>query len=153
MMTMYRLPVIILLGLSLCLTALPSVAQAEDVLQRDWMIALVDAIGGSFGLPDEPTDDDYIGILAGDRQFRFEAEQVYAKNEDDVALMPFTNFGPFSGEGWLQSTAKVTTVHLRFTLPLPGTYRLSAGIRDAGHGIEINGERYEGDGEERFTAV
>lgn len=153
MKTMYRLPATILLCLTLCLTALPSSAQASDVLQRDWMIALVDALGWSFGLPDEPTDDDYIGILAGGRQFRFEAEQVYAKAEDDAAMMPFTNFGPFSGEGWLQSTAKVTTLHLRFTLPLPGTYRLSAAIRDAGHVFEINGERFEGDGAERFETV
>ena len=46
-------------------TALPGYAQ--ELTQRDWMIALVDASGWSYGLPDEPQDPDYINILTGNR--------------------------------------------------------------------------------------
>jgi hypothetical protein len=67
------------------------------------MIAIVDALGWSYGLPDEPQDPDYINILAGNREFRFEAEDIYDKDRDNVSVMSFVNFGDFSGKGWLHN--------------------------------------------------
>ncbi len=58
-------------------TALPG--HTAELTQRDWMVTLIDSTGWSYGLPDEPQDADYINILNGGREFRFEAEEVYSK--------------------------------------------------------------------------
>ena len=73
--------------LLLTFTALPGYAQ--ELTQRDWMVALVDASGWSYGLPDEPRDPDYINILTGNRELRYEAEDVFSKDEDNVSIMSF----------------------------------------------------------------
>lgn len=108
-------------------------ASAAELTQRDWMITLVDAAGWSYGLPDEPQDPDYINILSGNREFRFEAEDVFSKDEDNVSLMSFRDHGAFSGRGWLHGTRNPTDVHLRFNLPVGGEYVLKAHLRQAGH--------------------
>ena len=135
----------------LYLSALPG--YAAELTQRDWMVTLVDTIGWSYGLPDEPQDPDYINILTGNREFRFEAEDVYAKDEDNVSVMSFQNFGPYSGLGWLRGTREATEVHLRFTLPLSGEYQIQAHIRQAGHLFSIDGRVATVDAESSFTLV
>ena len=40
----------------LFLTFTASLGYAQELAQLDWMIALVDASGWSYGLPDEPQD-------------------------------------------------------------------------------------------------
>ena len=126
---------------------------AAELTQRDWMITLVDTFGWSYGLPDEPQDPDYINILTGNRSFRFEAEDIYAKGEDNVSLMSFRNFGAFSGRSWLHGTRKPTKVHLKFTLPLSGEYQLQAHLRQAGHQFSVNGEIKTVDAKPKFTKV
>lgn len=140
-----------LLFLCLTLTALPG--YAEELTQRDWMIALVDAAGWSYGLPDEPQDPDYINILTGNRELRFEAEDVFAKDEDNVSIMSFNNFGAFSGRSWLHGTREPTRVHLRFTLPVGGKYLIKAHLRLEGHLFNITGESLTADAETLFTEV
>lgn len=135
----------------LIFTALPG--HAEELTQRDWMVALVEATGWSYGLPDEPQDPDYINILTGNREFRFEAEDVFAEGEDNVSIMAFQNFGAFSGKGWLHGTREPTSVHLRFTLPIGGEYEVKAHLRQKGHLISVAGEQKTADAENAFTEV
>ena len=137
--------------LFLTFTALPGYAQ--ELTQRDWMFTLVDASGWSYGLPDEPQDPDYINILTGNREFRFEAEDVFSKDEDNVSIMSFQNFGAFSGQGWLNGAKEPTSVHLRFTLPISGEYLVKAHLRQEGHLFVIAGEQVTADAENKFTEV
>jgi len=133
------------------LALLPASAQA--LTQRDWMVALVDSLGRSFGLPDEPQAGDYLNILQGQRNLRFEAEAVHAE-DDEVSTLTFLNYGPFSGAGWLLGISRPSQVHLRFTLPLDGRYRLSLAVRSPGHTVLAGGQRFTVDGEpQRFTRV
>jgi hypothetical protein len=137
--------------LFLTFTALPGYAQ--ELTQRDWMIALVDASGWSYGLPDEPQDPDYINILTGNRELRFEAEDIFSKDEDNVSIMSFKNFGSFSGQSWLHGTREPTRVHLRFNLPVSGKYLLKAHLRQKGHLFNIAGEQVTADAKNEFTEV
>lgn len=136
---------------TLTLLAVPGTAQA--ITQRDWMIALVDSLGRSFGLPDEPKADDYAGILEGKRSFRFEAESTYSE-DDEVTVRTVATFGPFSGSGWLLGTNRPTTTHLRFTLPLGGRFQLAAALRHPGHTIRAGGRDFAVDGDQdRFARI
>ena len=146
----------IIIQLCLTLTLLLSSVlpgYAAGLTQRDWMVLLVDTFGWTYGLPDEPQDPDYINILTGNREFRFEAEDVYAQGEANVSLMSFRNFGPYSGHGWLHGTRNPTAVHLKFTLPLDGEYLIQAHLRQAGHQFSINGTEKSVDAESKFTMV
>ena len=129
--------------------ALPG--HAADLSQRDWMVTLVDTVGWSYGLPDEPQDPDYINILTGNREFRFEAEDVYAKDKDNVSVMSFQNFGAYSGRGWLRGSREPTEVHLSFTLPLSGAYQIKAHIRQAGHTFSVDGTTQTVDAKATFS--
>ncbi len=134
---------------------------AAELTQRDWMVTLVDAAGWSYGLPDEPQDPDYINILTGNRELRFEAEDAYPKDEDNVSIMSFQNFGVFGGSGWLHGSRKPTVVHLRVSLPISGEYQLHAQIRQsehtqirqAGHQFSINGTVNEVYANHEFSLV
>lgn len=130
-------------------SALPG--QAASLTQRDWMVALTDTLGWSFGLPDQPDAPDYINILQGNRTYRFEAEDIHSRDEDFVTLMSFRNFGSFSGSGWLHGGREPVLVHLRFTLPLTGEYRLETRVRGAGHRFVISGKEAEVDAGDEFT--
>jgi hypothetical protein len=126
---------------------------AQAVTQRDWMVALVDSLGRSFGLPDEPKSEDYINILTGKRNLRFEAEATYAEG-DEVTIMSFLNFGPFSGPGWLLGPGKPTSVHLRFILPLDGRYQLVISARRPGFAVKAGGQTFNADGgDQKFARV
>lgn len=126
---------------------------AQALTQRDWMIALVDGLGRSFGLPDSPQPDDYINILQGKRNLRFEAETVRSE-DDEVSTLAFLNYGPFSGSGWLLGTSRPTEVHLRFVLPLDGRYRLGIAARLPGHTLKIGTQSFPADGDQqKFSKV
>lgn len=133
------------------LTLCPPSAQA--LTQRDWIVALVDSLGLSFGLPDTPKTEDYLNILQGRRNLRFEAETV--RSEDaEVSTLAFLNYGPFSGPGWILGTSRPSEVPLRFVLPLDGRYRLSIAARRPGHTVKAGGQLFSADGDEhRFTKI
>ena len=132
---------------------LASASRAAEPTQRDWMIELVNTLDLSFGLPDDPEDGDYMQILRGYRTFRFEAEDTYAPEEDEVSKMAFGNFGSFSGSAWLNGLSRSTTVHLRFTLPLSGRYHFSAALRNGPHEFSLGDQRLTASGEQRFSHV
>lgn len=120
--------------------------------QRDWLVNLVDGMGWSFGLPDQPQDADYLRIMGGERLLRVEAEASKLPT-DAVSVKEYTTFGAFSGEGWVSGIATPTTAHLRFLLPWSGTYQLSTSLRLPGHRIAIDGLTFTADGQEQFTRV
>lgn len=130
----------------------PAVENESALTQRDWMMNLVDGLGWSFGLPDEPEDKDYLAILSGRRTFRIEAEDAKQPG-DHVAVKAFKNFGVFSGSGWVSGVATPTTARLRFLLPLGGTYQVFAALRLPGHRITLAGREIESSGESMFTRV
>ncbi|BCR04600.1 hypothetical protein DESUT3_16690 [Desulfuromonas versatilis] len=127
-------------------------AEESVPLQRDWMINLVDGMGWTFGLPDEPQDADYLEILEGRRRYRIEAEQA-RRPTDMVSAKDFTSFGEFSGEGWLSGIATPTTAHLDFHLPIAGRYRVSTSLLQPGFKISIGGHSFQADGGKAFEPV
>ncbi len=138
----------------LLFSLVPGIAAAEppSYTQRDWMVSLVNGLGWSFGLPDEPEDADYLRILEGGRVLRIEAEEVVGR-DDMVSVKDHAIFGPFSGPGWLSGIATPTTAHLRFLLPLSGRYRVTAALRLPGHRVTVGEATLEGDGAEQLREV
>jgi hypothetical protein len=118
---------------------------AHALTQHDWMVTLVDALGRSFGLPDTPVPEDYLNILSGKRNLRFEAEET-GSPDDSVSKMALPNFGPFSGKGWLLGISRPTDVHLTLTVPLDGNYRIAVALRSPGHIVKIAGQTFQADG-------
>lgn len=144
---------LLLLSFSILLLSAPSAPAAEPtILQRQWMHNLVDAMGWTYGLPDEPADADYLRILEGDRHFHFEAEDIVG-SEDVVAIRTQENFGPFSGGGWVGGISGPTTANLEFLLPLAGSYRLSASLLGTGHRFAAGGRTATVDGGRTFTVT
>lgn len=140
----------------LCLLFLPTprtFAAASAPSQRDWMINLVDGLGLSFGLPDEPHDADYQRILSGNRHLRIEAEDHHLPT-DMVSTNTFLTFGAYSGKGWVNGIAIPTKANLRFLLPLSGRYRATAKVRSSGHVFHFgDAQATVSAGENRFHEV
>lgn len=135
-----------------CLTALPTQANCASLTQRDWLVNLIDSLGGSFGLPDQPTDQDYLRLMEGRRNYRIEAEEAYQPG-DVVAPKNYATFGPFSGSGWLSGTNTPTQTELRFLLPLSGTFQAKIVLRTPGHLLELGGQRFSVDGGNLFSEI
>lgn len=138
--------------LFVCLTALPTQAKCAALTQRDWLVNLIDSLGGSFGLPDRPGDQDYLRLMEGRRNFRIEAEEAYQPG-DVVAPKSYATFGAFSGSGWLSGTNTPTQTELRFLLPLPGTFHVKIALRTPGHQLELGGQHFSVDGDNLFSEV
>ncbi|SDL43011.1 hypothetical protein SAMN05660860_00609 [Geoalkalibacter ferrihydriticus] len=132
--------------------AAPEAAWGSGLTQRDWMRSLVEALGLSFGLPDEPEDEDYLRILSGRRTLRVEAEEAL-QPESLVSVKDFPHFGPFSGAGWVSGIAMPTTARLSFLLPLRGTYQVTAMVRLPGHVIHLGGQEFRASGAHEFVSV
>lgn len=117
-----------LVGLLLS-AALSSAAEPKSdvpVKQAELAKRLVDLFGWSEGLPENPEDKDYKGILGGQRRFRFEAEESYDRLYDAVSVRDYNLLGPFSGRGWLHGTTVPTAVHFKVFIPIAGKYTLTA---------------------------
>ena len=140
------------LAASMLLVSVFNVSSAE-LTQRDWLVTLIDTTGWQYGLPDEPQDPDYINILTGNREFRFEAEDCYDKDRDNVSVMSFRNFGDFSGSGWLNGSRAAVDTHLSFNLPLSGHYQIRANIRQPGHKFLVGQETVTADAGDNFAVV
>jgi len=129
----------------------PALTQAQ-LTQRDWAIQIIDSLGWSSGLPEEPTDEDYAQILSGSRVYRIEAEETYQRS-DRVSVMRFDTFGPFSGEGWLNGTKDNSQAHLRFNLPHSGRYQVKARVRLPEHHLVFGQQDFRLSGGIKFTDV
>lgn len=148
--TVSRLATLLLLPLLLLVQAPPCLAEVPT--QRDWLENLVDGLGWSFGLPDEPEDADYLSMLDGDRLLHIEAEDT-VQPEDLVSIKTYTSFGPYTGTGWVNGIPRATQARLKFLLQSSGRYQLSTSLRLPGHQFEIGGQTFQGDGTENFTRV
>lgn len=142
----------LLLIAALLLAPAPGAAEEFSMTQRQWVINLVESLGWSFGLPDEPEDADYLALLEGNRTYRIEAE-THHRQEDMVSVKSYNTFGPFSGSGWLSGISTSTTAHLPFLLPHGGTYGVRIAVRLPGHQVRLGGRQFRADGEQAFTTV
>jgi len=124
-------------------------AQPSSLLQRDWMVGLVEGLGWSFGLPDEPDDDDYLRILSGRRTYRYEAEAL-CRPDDLVSVKKYRAYGYCSGEAWLSGISRPTTAHLQILVPIGGTFEVTIRLRRPGHSVEIAGQSFATDAGEMF---
>ena len=134
---MFRL--VILLMLMLCGSAVSG--DAAQLSQRDWMEQLADSLGLGYGLPDEPQAEDYIQLLSGERSLQVEAEEKHRRS-DRVAIKRQTNFGKFSGSGWVSGRRQPVQLHLDIILPHNGRYRLSCVTRLPGVTFALGGETF-----------
>ncbi len=142
------------IALLFCLfLAVPVLAEPGTKLtQRDLMLALVEGLGWSFGLPGQPEDADYLQILGGERKFRIEVESNYAP-ETRIIVEEIFSFGNFSGSGWVRVPNRPTQIPLIFNLPISGEYRVKARLLRAGHSIRFGETVLKADGEDRFADV
>ncbi len=139
--------------LSVSAIAAESSAEIEPT-QADLITGLVDSLGWSFGLPDDPEIDDYITILKGRRSWRFEIEDIYIPSAEAPLLPKETlSFGPFSGQFWHRAPAREITPDFEFLVPLPGSYELKAALTGPGYEIAYNGSTRQADGERNFSIV
>lgn len=144
----------------LILTGLAVPAQSQDnppnntVTQTDLIIGLVDGLGWSFGLPDQPGIEDYLKILRGRRSWRFEVEDIYVP-DIDALLVPkeIRTFGSFSGTSWQRAPANQIEAELEFILPISGTYEIRAALTKPGYHLTIDGHEFSADGERNFSEV
>jgi hypothetical protein len=137
--------------LLLIVLLLPVVSHAQ-ITQRAWALQLIDSLGWSYGLPQKPTDEDYVRLLEGKRLYRIEAEDSFQRG-DRVAVMSFSTFGEFSGSGWLNGTRDYTQVRLKFHLPHSGRYKLRARVRRPEHHLIFGTRDFRISGGEQFTTV
>jgi hypothetical protein len=99
----------------------PAVTEGA-VTQGEFAARLVDALGWRTGLPKEPKEKDYLAILSGKRNFRFEAEETYNATTDNVTIRGYSLYGAFSGQGWLSGVADATEAHFTVFIPRDGEY-------------------------------
>lgn len=130
-------------GLLLLLLLLGSVVVvgATDLTQRDWLEQLTDSLGWGYGLPDDPVAENYIALLSGERNVFIEAEENH-RSSDLVAVKRQTNFGPYSGSGWVSGRREPVQLHLDFLLPHNGRYRLSMATRLPGVTVRLAGQEF-----------
>jgi len=135
------------LALILC-CATPVAAETQrDVLQQ-----LISSLGWDQGLPENPSDADYLRIMNGMRRLHFEVEEIMAP-DSQVSLKNLKNYGPFSGENWVSGTSAPTNLELTFLLPISGRYRIFATLRQPAFAFEIGGKILTADGGMHFEKV
>ena len=138
--------------LCLILAAPASAGQSLDLTQRDLMLGLVEGLGWSFGLPDQPEDSDYLQILNGQRKLRIEIETNYDPDTRVIVEGTFS-FGNFSGQGWVRVPNRPTDIPVHFNLPVSGEYRVRARLFRKGHILRIGDKQFTADGGDRLTDV
>ncbi|MEI7817432.1 MAG: hypothetical protein WCI45_09605, partial [Desulfuromonadales bacterium] len=89
-----------------------SVSLAADIApvftQKDLAKLILQQFSWSGGLTKEPGDRDYLLILGGKRNFRYEAENAYNEKTDRVTMRDFPLFGAFTGKGWIMGVSDTT---------------------------------------------
>jgi len=122
--------------------------------QRDLAVELVQSLGWSFGLPDEPENEDYLTILNGRRTWRFEFEDIVIPDaEAPLAPKEILTFGKFSGKNWQRAPGRRITPRLEFLLPLSGRYTIKASLFKPGYQLAINEHELAADGTTNFSKV
>jgi hypothetical protein len=115
----------------------------DQITQLDFASKLIERFGWSEGLPEKPTEKDYLAILNGSRTYRFEAEDIYDLQTDSVTVRMFNLFGPFTGRGWIHGTSVPTAVHFTVFIPLAGKYTVTASTKGEGQLWSIAGRAFK----------
>lgn len=128
------------------LTGLSVAADVKPALtQKDFVLAMFKQFQWESGLPEKPTDRDFLQILGGRRTFRYEAENAYTPKTDRVSLNTKNVFGPFTGKGWLAGISDKTMAHFTILLPMAGEYNLKAVIKGDGFVWSAADKKYVAD--------
>ena len=138
--------------LILILWFLPSAVAAADLTERQWMEQLVSGLGWEYGLPDQPQDEDYIRLLSGERLVRLEVETSH-RNTDRVAVKHYTNYGEYSGSGWVSGFRQPSEIHLDFLLLHSSRYELEIVSRLPGIKIALAGKEFIAPGGDTFARI
>ena len=146
------LRIFIIMLFCLLIAAPVSADENTDLTQRDLMLGLVEGLGWSFGLPDQPEESDYLRILDGQRKFRVEVETNYDP-DTRVVVEEIFSFGNFSGQGWLRVPNRPTDIPVHFNLPISGEYRIKARLLRKSHTLRIGDQLFTADGGDRFADV
>ncbi len=125
-------------------------ASADSLTQREWMEQLSDSLGWGYGLPDDPVADDYIALLSGERTLQVEAEENHRRS-DRVAIKRLTNYGMYSGSGWVSGRKEIVDLHIAVLIPHNGRYQLSAATRLPGVKFAVAGQEFAATAGNRFT--
>jgi hypothetical protein len=119
----------------------PTVTEGA-VTQGEFASRLVAALGWRTGLPEEPKEKDYLAILSGKRNFRFEAEETYNATTDNVTIRGYSLYGPFSGQGWLSGVADTTEAHFTVFIPRDGEYLFKVAAKGDGQKWSLAGRDF-----------
>lgn len=136
--------------LTLLLWLLPLAVFSADMTEREWMEQLVAGLGWEYGLPEKPQNDDYISLLSGERSLRLEVETSH-RETDLVAVKHYTNYGEYSGSGWVSGSRQPTKIHLDFLLQHNGRYRLAFASRLPGVKVAVAEREFIASGGESFA--
>jgi len=118
-------------------------ASVTAVTQIVFAQKLVDALGWGEGLPDKPVEKDYLAILGGNRNFRFEAEEIFDRQSDRVVVRDYPLFGAFSGKGWIHGPSSQTAAHFRIFVPISGKYTIKVSAQGDGQLWSIAGKAFK----------
>jgi len=122
--------------------------------QAELVYGLVEGLGWSFGLPDQPDINNYLVILNGQRTWRFEYEDIYVPSANaPIAPKEIKSFGPFSGKVWQRAPARDVETDISFLLPISGTYEIRASLTQPGYTFKIDDTELTADGERNFSEV
>ncbi len=120
-------------------------AGVNPVTQLDFAARLIDNFGWSEGLPDKPSERDYLAVLNGKRSFKFEAEDIFDQKTDPLSVRDYNIFGDFTGRGWIHGMPVPSAVHFSVFLPLSGKYTVTAAAKGfeqlwsvAGRAFKVN---------------
>jgi hypothetical protein len=108
--------------LILC-TAGQAAETKTEFTQKDFAYLMIDSFSWAAGLPAESSDRDYLLILGGKRNFRYEAENAYNPATDRVTVREHSQFGPFTGKGWLLGVSDTTFATFTLLLPIKASTR------------------------------
>jgi hypothetical protein len=115
------------------------------------MEQLTDSLGWGYGLPDDPLAEDYIALLSGVRNLHVEAEDNHRRS-DRVAVKRLSNYGKYSGTGWVSGRSEPVQLHLDVLVPHNGRYQLSATTRLSSVRIKVAGQEFVGSAGNKFSS-
>lgn len=118
--------------------------------QKDFARLILQQFSWNDGLPKDPADRDYLMIMGGKRNFKYEAENAYNELTDRVTMKDFPLFGAFTGKGWILGVSDTTYSIFTVLLPIAGEYDFKAVIKGNGFVWSIDGKEYRADSKSGF---
>lgn len=123
----------------------------NQLKQLDLARKLVDALGFGEGLPEKPSEKDYLQILGGNRTFKFEAEDTFDRQSDPIVVRDYPLYGAFSGKGWVHGTTTPLAVHFKVFIPVSGKYTMKVTAKGDNQLWSIAGRAFRLSSGDKFT--